>query len=84
MSNTVLKDETDLKFCGSASETQHLTKQAAKVKYDTECNICPEIGCDTVSYLKPGTDLTVTCWTDEGDLLINDRHDSLQLAKFQE
>jgi hypothetical protein len=69
------KDETDLQFCGSASETLHLTKQATKVKYDTECNICPEINCDTISYLKPSTDLTITCWTDEGDLIINDSQD---------
>jgi hypothetical protein len=63
----------DLAYCGKASETEHLTKQAAKTKYDTECNICPEITCDTVDYVKYGTDLTTTCWTDEGDLIINDR-----------
>jgi hypothetical protein len=68
-------DETDLSFCGQASTVKHITYDAATTKYDSECNICPDnADCATIKYLKYGTDITVTCWTDLGEEVINDRY----------
>lgn len=68
-------DETDLSYCGKASEEKHLTYDEATVKYDSECNICPDnASCETINYQKPGTDLTVTCWTDDGEAVIDDTY----------
>jgi len=65
--------ETDLSFCGSASTEEHLTFDSTTVQFDSECNLCPDNGeCDTVKYLSPGTDLTVTCWTDQGEAVVGD------------
>ncbi|KAL2063261.1 hypothetical protein VTL71DRAFT_5066 [Oculimacula yallundae] len=64
---------TDLSYCGKASEEKHLTFDDATTKYDAECNICPDYGsCETIQYRKAGTDLTTTCWTDEGQAVIDD------------
>ncbi|OCL14595.1 hypothetical protein AOQ84DRAFT_280768 [Glonium stellatum] len=62
----------DLEYCGSDSEEENLTEDAATTQYDTECNICPWIDCDTVQYLGPQTDLIVTCWTNDSSLIISD------------
>ncbi|KAH7319116.1 hypothetical protein BKA65DRAFT_95143 [Rhexocercosporidium sp. MPI-PUGE-AT-0058] len=65
--------ETDLSYCGKASEEKHITYDEATVKYDAECNICPDnASCATIKYQKPGTDLTVTCWTNDGEAVIDD------------
>ncbi|KAF2260564.1 hypothetical protein CC78DRAFT_589551 [Lojkania enalia] len=63
---------TDLAYCGKKSEEQHLTLEDATLQYKTECRICPSITCDTVSYLKEDTDVTLTCWTDEDTQIIID------------
>ncbi|EMD60261.1 hypothetical protein GGP41_009651 [Bipolaris sorokiniana] len=63
---------TDLKYCGPASEVQKLTLQDAKLKYKTECRICPELSCDVVSYLNENTELDLTCWYPDGQLIIDD------------
>ncbi|CAA9956734.1 hypothetical protein PTMSG1_00342 [Pyrenophora teres f. maculata] len=63
---------TDLKYCGSASEVQNLTIADATTKYKTECRICPSLTCDTISYLKEDTDLELTCWHPDGQLIIDD------------
>ncbi|TVY35915.1 hypothetical protein LOCC1_G006187 [Lachnellula occidentalis] len=64
-------DQNDLKYCGSASEEEFYTTQDTSTKYDTECNINPDITSDTLEYLPPDEDLTATCWTN-GDLIIDD------------
>ncbi|KAI9648264.1 hypothetical protein NHQ30_002896 [Ciborinia camelliae] len=65
--------ETDLSFCGEDSTLERITTAPATTKYDTECNVCDDNArCERVKYLKYGTDITVTCWTDLGDLVIND------------
>ncbi|THV54596.1 hypothetical protein BGAL_0023g00040 [Botrytis galanthina] len=65
--------ETDLSFCGKDSTIEHITTAPATTKYNTECNICDDnASCEVIKYLKYGTDITVTCWTDLGDLVIND------------
>ncbi|KAF8850688.1 hypothetical protein BDZ45DRAFT_602478, partial [Acephala macrosclerotiorum] len=46
--------ETDLTYYGKDSEELHLTLDTAVVKYDTECNLCPDVGdCANVKYLSP-------------------------------
>jgi len=66
-------DETDLSFCGPESTQKHLTLDTTSVQYDSECNICPDnADCATIKYLSPGTALTVTCWTDQGEAVIGD------------
>ncbi|KAF2643619.1 hypothetical protein P280DRAFT_394935 [Massarina eburnea CBS 473.64] len=62
----------DLAYCGKASEEQHLTTEDATLRYKTECRICPEISCDIIAYLPEETDITLTCWTDEGQIVIDD------------
>ncbi|RAL61783.1 hypothetical protein DID88_002846 [Monilinia fructigena] len=65
--------ETDLSFCGQDSTIEHITTAPATTKYNTECNICDDnSSCETIKYLKYGTDIAVTCWTDLGSLVIND------------
>ncbi|KAI9047517.1 hypothetical protein LZ554_008233 [Drepanopeziza brunnea f. sp. 'monogermtubi'] len=65
--------QTALSYCGSASEELLLTYDNATVKYDAECNICPDnASCETIKYLSPGTNVTVTCWTANGEALIGD------------
>jgi hypothetical protein len=44
----------------------------ATLKYKTECRICPEINCDTVAYLPEDTDVALTCFTPEGQVIIDD------------
>jgi len=65
--------ETDLDYCGEDSEEENLTYDTTIVKYDSECNICPDDGdCATIEYLSPDTEITVTCWTDAGGPVIGD------------
>ena len=61
-----------LPYCGPESEEEDLTLEDATTKYKTECRICPEISCDTVAYLKENIDLELTCWTPEGQVIIDD------------
>lgn len=61
-----------LPYCGPGSEDEDLTIEPVTLKYKTECNICPTITCDTISYLKEDTDLDVTCWTPDGSTIIDD------------
>lgn len=68
----VMTDETDLAYCGPESEEQHLTIEDAKLKYKTECRICPELNCDVIAYLRENTDVELTCWYPEGQLIIDD------------
>ncbi|KAF2706158.1 hypothetical protein K504DRAFT_438186 [Pleomassaria siparia CBS 279.74] len=63
-----------LPYCGRASEAQTITTQDATLKYKSECQICPTLECDVVSYLPEETDVTLTCWTDEGQTIIDDAH----------
>lgn len=63
---------TDLKYCGKASERRIITEEDATLQYKTECRICPTITCDTVAYLPEDTDVTLTCWTDQGQIIIDD------------
>jgi len=68
-------DETDLSFCDPESTKEYLTFDTTTVQLDSECNLCPDNGdCDTVKYLSPGTDLTVTCWTDQGEAVVCDMY----------
>ncbi|KAF2659893.1 hypothetical protein K491DRAFT_590251 [Lophiostoma macrostomum CBS 122681] len=62
---------TDLEYCGKASEVENLTELDATLAYKTECNICPTIDCDNAAYLPEDTDLTLTCWTDQGSPILN-------------
>lgn len=61
-----------LPYCGRASEEQDLTLEDATIRYKAECRICPEINCDVWSYLKEDTDVELTCWTAEGQVVIDD------------
>ncbi|KAB8304238.1 hypothetical protein EYC80_003656 [Monilinia laxa] len=73
LANYVGEYETDLSFCGQDSTIEHITTAPTTTKYNTECNICDDnSSCETIKYLKYGTDITVTCWTDLGSLVIND------------
>ena len=65
-------DTTDLEYCGKASEEEHLTEVDTTLAYKTECNICPTISCDIAAYLPEETDLTLTCWTDQGYAILDD------------
>jgi hypothetical protein len=74
-------DEDDLSFCGPESTEKHLTLHANAIKYDSECNICPDNGdCVTSRYYSPGKDLIVTCWTDLGEAVLGETY--VQLTKF--
>ncbi|KAB8304239.1 hypothetical protein EYC80_003656 [Monilinia laxa] len=78
LANYVGEYETDLSFCGQDSTIEHITTAPTTTKYNTECNICDDnSSCETIKYLKYGTDITVTCWTDLGSLVINDREKQL-------
>jgi hypothetical protein len=62
-----MKDEIYLSFCGPESAIENLTFDTTTVQFNSECNLCPDNSdCDIVKYLSLGTDLTVTCWTDQG------------------
>ncbi|KAK7179961.1 hypothetical protein DPSP01_009871 [Paraphaeosphaeria sporulosa] len=61
-----------LPYCGPGSEDEDLTLEDATLKYKTECRICPTISCDTVAYLKEDTDVELTCWTPDGQVIIDD------------
>lgn len=65
-------DTEDLKYCGRESEEQDLTIEDATLQYKTECRICPTISCDVIAYLKEDTDVELTCWTPEGQTIIDD------------
>jgi hypothetical protein len=67
-----LVDTTDLAYCGRQSEEQHLTIEENTIKFKAECRICPELTCDNVSYLKENTDVDITCWYPEGQVVIDD------------
>ncbi|KAF2801055.1 hypothetical protein K505DRAFT_403638 [Melanomma pulvis-pyrius CBS 109.77] len=62
----------DLKYCGRESEEENITEEDARTQYKSECQICPELGCDIVAYLPEDTDVTLTCWTDQGQIIIDD------------
>ncbi|KAJ4371407.1 hypothetical protein N0V83_004624 [Neocucurbitaria cava] len=62
----------DLEYCGSESEEQNLTTEDAKLQYKTECRICPEIECDVVAYLPEDTEVELTCWYPDGQVIIDD------------
>lgn len=69
--NHSVSDETDLSFCGPDSTEKHITLDTATVKFDSECNLCPDnLDCEVVNYLSPGTELSVTCWTDKGQAVV--------------
>jgi hypothetical protein len=62
----------DLEYCGPDSEEQNLTIEDATLKYKTECNICPSNTCEVIAYLPENTDVELTCWTAEGQVIIDD------------
>lgn len=64
--------DDDLAYCGRQSEEQHLTLEDATLRYKTECTICLSRTCDIISYLPEDTDLTLTCWTDQGTPVMDD------------
>ncbi|KAH8601108.1 hypothetical protein B0O99DRAFT_681143 [Bisporella sp. PMI_857] len=64
--------EEDLPYCGAASEREFYTKAPARTKYMAECMITPWRGADYIAYHKYGKDLTVTCYADNEDQIIND------------
>lgn len=78
-------DTSDLPYCGRASEKQHLTLADATLAYKTECSVCPSINCDVAAYLPEDTDVTLTCWTDQGQVIIDDPyvspHHALQASR---
>lgn len=55
---------------------RHITEEDATLQYKTECRICPEIDCDIVAYLPEDTDVTLTCWTDKGQIIIDDPYET--------
>lgn len=61
-----------LPYCGPDSEDEKLTLEDATLKYKTECRICPTISCDTVAFLIEDTDVELTCWTPDGQTIIDD------------
>ncbi|KAJ4359825.1 uncharacterized protein N0V89_000381 [Didymosphaeria variabile] len=61
-----------LPYCGRGSEDEDLTLEDATLRYKTECRICPTISCDTVAYLMEETDVELTCWTPDGQTIIDD------------
>lgn len=65
-----------MSYCGKDSEDIYLTFDTAVVKYDTECNLCPDAtgDCANVKYLSPDTEVTVTCWTDQGEAIAGDKY----------
>ncbi|KAF2737009.1 hypothetical protein EJ04DRAFT_431687 [Polyplosphaeria fusca] len=63
---------SDLAYCGKASEDESITTEDATLQYKTECRICPDIDCDIMAYLPEDTDLSLTCWTDKGQIIIDD------------
>ncbi|KAF2193693.1 hypothetical protein K469DRAFT_728830 [Zopfia rhizophila CBS 207.26] len=63
---------TDLEYCGKQSEKMRITEEDATLQYKTECRICPQIDCDVIAYLPEDTDVALTCWTKEGQLVIDD------------
>lgn len=65
-------DTTDLAYCGRASEEERLTTEDVTLQYKTECWLCPDLTCEIAAYLPEDTDLTVTCWTDQGQIVIDD------------
>lgn len=65
-------DTTDLAYCGQESEQQSLTIEDATLKYKTECRICPGVNCYTAAYLKEDTDVELTCWYPDGQVIIDD------------
>ena len=67
---TMAPGTVDLAYCGKESENWEVTEEDATIRYKAECRICTERSCDTVSYLKENTDVTLTCWTEEGQLII--------------
>jgi len=62
----------DLPYCGRDSEKEFYTTQNAATKYDTECQINPDIPSDNVQYLPPNKDFTATCWTNGVAILDDD------------
>jgi hypothetical protein len=64
-----LEDQHDLAYCGEDSEDEFYTTQDATTLYDTECNINPDIPSDTIKYLPPNEDLTITCWTNGAQII---------------
>ncbi|KAF1940273.1 hypothetical protein EJ02DRAFT_319176, partial [Clathrospora elynae] len=63
---------TDLEYCGPDSEEQDLTIEYATLEYKTECRICPGLNCDTIAYLQYDTEVELTCWSAEGQVIIDD------------
>ncbi|KAJ4295470.1 hypothetical protein N0V90_007482 [Kalmusia sp. IMI 367209] len=61
-----------LPYCGPGSSDEDLTLEDATLQYKTECRICPQISCDTVAYLMEETDVELTCWTPDGQVIIDD------------
>lgn len=72
LANNATQYTSSLPYCGRDSEDEELTLEDARLKYKTECRICPTIDCDTVAYLKEDTDVELTCWTPEGQTIIDD------------
>ncbi|KAF2744716.1 hypothetical protein M011DRAFT_408020 [Sporormia fimetaria CBS 119925] len=67
---------TDLAYCGRASERweQHVTRQENTIRWRAECRLHPELGSDVVAWLKEETDVVLTCWSEEGQIVIDDAY----------
>lgn len=70
--NRDVADTEALPYCGRKSEEEDLTTEDATIRYKAECRICPSIDCDTWAYLKEDTDVELTCWTPDGQTVIDD------------
>lgn len=67
-------DTEVLSYCGKVRETY--TQGPSTTVFNTECNIIPEfVGelADHTKMYKPDVDLTLTCFTDEGDQVLGNR-----------
>ncbi|KAF1977292.1 hypothetical protein BU23DRAFT_452765 [Bimuria novae-zelandiae CBS 107.79] len=72
LADTTTDYTSTLPYCGPDSEDEALTLEAATLRYKTECRICPGITCDTLAYLKEDTEVELTCWTPDGQVIIDD------------
>lgn len=64
-------DTDTLSYCGEIAES--FTQGPSKTVYNTECNIIPEfVGEleDHTKMYKPEIDLTLTCYTNDGDVVL--------------
>lgn len=70
----VSTDTDVLSYCGKVDPVY--TTGPSKTSYNTECNIIPEFVAETEDHTKmyqPEVDLTLTCYTNDGDEVLGNR-----------